>query len=87
MLREFFYTGIGAASLLRERVEEEVKKLEEKGKLGANDAKSLMESIEARGKEEDEKLKARLKELLKEAMDEIGIATKADIEALRKDLK
>lgn len=33
MLKELLYTGIGAVSVLKEKVEEEVKKLEEKENL------------------------------------------------------
>ncbi|MBE0497538.1 MAG: hypothetical protein IBX45_14075 [Campylobacterales bacterium] len=87
MLKDVLYTGIGAATLFKEHVEVELKKLEERGKLGASDAKSLLASLEARGKEEDEKIKTRLKTLLKEVIDEVGIATKADLETLKKDLK
>ena len=87
MLKDVLYTGIGAVTLLKEQVETELKKLEEKGKLGANDAKTFLESLEVKGKEEDEKIKARFKALLKEVIEEVGIATKADLEALKKELK
>lgn len=85
MLKEILYTGIGAASLLKERVEEEVKKLEENGKIKTDDAKSFLESIENKGKEEEEKAKEKLKEALREVMDELGLATKADIETLKEE--
>lgn len=52
MLKDLFYTGIGVAAVLKDKVEEEIKKLEEQGKLKATDAKSFLESIEGRGKEE-----------------------------------
>jgi hypothetical protein len=35
----------------------------------------------------DEKIKTRLKTLLKGVIYEVGIATKADLEALKKELK
>ena len=85
MLKELLYTGIGAAALLKERVEKEVEKLEEKGKLGKVDAKAFLDAIEARGKEEEEVFKSKLKDALKEVINELGLATKADIEALRKE--
>ena len=85
MLKELLYTGIGAATLLKEKVEKEVEKLEEKGKLGKADAKAFLEAIEERGKEEEEVLKTKLKDALREVIDELGLATKADIEALHKE--
>jgi len=87
MLQEIIYRGIGATALLKERVEEEIQKLEDKGKIKTDDAKSFLESIEQKGKEEDEKAKDKIKEMLKEIIDELGIATKADIAKLKEELK
>jgi polyhydroxyalkanoate synthesis regulator phasin len=86
MLKELLYTGIGAVSVLKEKVTEEVKKLEEKGKINTQDVKSFLDSIEEKGRVEDEKIKQKIKESLKEIIDELRLATKEDIEALRKDI-
>jgi len=87
MLKELLYTGIGATVLAKEKVEEELKKLQENGKIKTDDAKSFIESIEAKGKEEDEKIKEQLKNTLQEIVDELGLATKKDIEKLKQELK
>jgi len=86
MLDKLIYTGIGAASLFKEKVKEEIEKLEESGKIKTDDAKSFMESIETKGKEEEEHVKASIKESLKEIIAELDLATKADIEKLKEDL-
>lgn len=83
MIKEILYTGLGGALLLKERVEEEVEKLQEKGKLSKEDADTFIEKLKTRGEEEEEKLKVHIKEALKEVIDEMGLATKADIEALK----
>ena len=83
MIKELLYTGLGGAILLKERVEEEVEKLQEKGKLSKEDADKFIEKLKVRGEEEEEKLKAHIKDALKEVIDEMGLATKADIEALK----
>ncbi|MDD3494480.1 MAG: hypothetical protein PHU11_01115 [Dysgonamonadaceae bacterium] len=85
MIKEIIYTGLGGAVLLKERVDEEIKKLEEKGKLSKEDADKFLAKLQTRGEEEEEKLKSRIKEALKEVIDEMGLATKADIEALKKE--
>ena len=87
MLRELLYTGLGGAVLLKERVDEEIKKLEEKGKLSKEDADKFLEKLQTRGEEEEEKLKAKIKESLKEVIEEMGLARKTDIEALQETLK
>lgn len=86
MLKELLYTGIGTATLIKEKVAEEMKKLEESGKIKTDDAKSFLESIETKGKEEEERLKNAMKDALKEVIEELGLATKADIEKLKEDL-
>jgi polyhydroxyalkanoate synthesis regulator phasin len=87
MLKEILYTTIGATTILKEKVEEEVKKLEEKGKIKTDDAKSFLESLESKGKEEDEKMKQKLKETIKEIFDDLGVATKDDLEKLKEEMK
>lgn len=87
MLKELFFTGLGGAVLLKERVEQEIKTLEEKGKIKTEDAKSFLESLEQKGKEEDDKIKIKIKDILKEVLDEIGVATKEDIAKLKEELK
>jgi len=83
MIKEMLYTGLGGALLLKERVEEEIEKLQQKGKLSKEDADTFIEKLKTRGEEEEEKLKAHIKDALKEVIDEMGLATKADIEALK----
>lgn len=83
MIKEILYTGIGGALLLKERVEEEVEKLQEKGKLSKEDADTFIDKLKTRGEEEEEKLKTHIKEALKEVIDEMGLATKSDLEALK----
>lgn len=85
MIKELLYTGLGGALLLKERVDEEIKKLEEKGKLSKEDADDFIKKLQTRGEEEEEKLKTKIKEALKEVIQEMGLATKADIEALKKE--
>lgn len=87
MLKEILFTGLGGALLLKERVEEELKTLEEKGKIKTSDTKSFLESLEQKGKDEDERIKAKIKDMFKEVLDELGVATKADLEKLKEDLK
>lgn len=87
MLKELLYTGMGAAVLAKEKVEQELEKLEKEGKIKTDDAKNFLESIEKKGKEEDERIKEQFKKALKEVIDELGIATKDDLEKLEKNLK
>ena len=81
MIKELLHTGIGAGLLLKEKVEEEMKKLEDEGKIKSTDTKSFFESIENKGKEEEAKNKEELKSLLKDIIDDLGLATKDDLDS------
>lgn len=83
MIKELLYTGMGGALLLKEKVEEELKKLEEKGKISTTDTKSFLDSLKTKGADEEKRLKEELKSAIREVIEELGIATKQDIESLR----
>lgn len=86
MLKELLHVGIGSVMIVKEKIEEELKVLQEKGKINTDDAKSFLESVSKKGAEEDERLKAKIKDMLKEAIEELGVATKKDLEDLRSKL-
>lgn len=86
MFKEFLHVSLGSMVLVKEKIEEELKVLQEKGKINSSDAKSFIDSVTQKGEEEDAKIKAKIKEILKEVIDELGLATKADIEELRSKL-
>ena len=83
MLKELFYTGIGGALLIKERVEDELKRLEEKGKLSKQESESFLQNLKLKGEEEESRFKEEIKKAIKEVIDELGIATKEDIEELK----
>jgi len=87
MLHNLLYTGIGAAALMKEKVEKEMQKLQEEGKIKTSDAKSFLESIEQKGKDEEKRFKEELKSALKEVIEELGIATKEDLAKLKEECK
>jgi polyhydroxyalkanoate synthesis regulator phasin len=87
MLHNLLYTGIGAAALMKEKVEKEMQKLQEEGKIKTSDAKSFLESIEQKGKDEEKRFKEELKSALKEVIEELGLATKEDLAKLKEECK
>ncbi len=87
MLKDLFYIGLGGALLAKEKVEQELNELVEKGKLNKDEAQKLIDKAKAKGEEEQEAFKSKLKEAVKEVMDEMNLATKEDIEKLTKSDK
>ena len=85
-LEQLFYFGLGSALLAKEKLEQAGETA--KGTVEENErkAREFFDQAVAKGSEERSRLKDDVKELLKEAMDELGLATKADLEALREEL-
>jgi len=77
MLKDILYTGLGMGVVLKEKVEHEIKKLEEE---------EGVESLSSKGKEEEERIKELFKTSIKEVIDELGLATKEDIKKLKDSL-
>lgn len=87
MLRELILTTVGAGSLLREKIEDEVKILEKKGKIKKSDAKDFLKKLEKKGKLEDKRIKKELRGHLKELINELGLVTKKDLKKFKEELE
>jgi len=87
MLKDLIYIGLGGALLAKEKVENELNELVEKGKLNKEEAQKFIDKAKAKGEEEEKEFKAKLKEAIREVLDEMDLATKEDIEALKKEKK
>jgi len=87
MFKELLYFGVGSALLAKEKVEEELQKLVDKGKVSKDEVKKILEEAKKRGEEEEKRAKREMKRLIKEAIKELGLATKKDIEELKKLLE
>ena len=87
MLKDLIYIGLGGALLAKEKVEKELSELVEKGKLNKEDAQNFIDKAKGKGKEEEKEFKAHLKEVIKETLEEMDVATKEDIQTLIKEMK
>lgn len=85
--KDFVHMGAGALIIAKEKVEKELEGLVEKGKMSKQEMEGTMERFKERGAQEEEDLKSKIKEILQEALSEMNIATKQDIENLREELK
>ncbi len=87
MLKDLISIGLGGALLAKEKVEKELNELVEKGKLNKEEAQKFIDKAKVKGEEEEKELKTRLKEAIKEVLEEMDLATKKDIEALHQEKK
>ena len=87
MLKELIYTSLGASALIKNRVEQEIKILEKKGKIKKSDAKDFLKNMKRKGKLEDKRIKKELRGHLKELINELGLVTKKDLKRFKDELK
>ena len=87
MLKDLITIGLGGALLAKEKVEKELSELVDKGKLNKEDAQNFIDKSKVKGVEEEKEFKSHLKEVIKETLEEMGVATKEDIKKLIKEMK
>jgi len=85
-LEQLFYFGLGGALLAKEKIEQAGESTRSCKEESDRKAREFFDQAVAKGSEEREQVKSRVKELLKEAIDELGLATRADVEAVRAEL-
>lgn len=85
-LEQLFYFGLGSALMAKEKLEQAGESAKELKEENERKAREFFDQAVAKGSEEREQIKGSIKALLKEAIDELGLATKADLEALREEL-
>jgi len=85
-LEQLFYFGLGSALMAKEKLEQAGESAKELKEENERKAREFFDQAVAKGSEEREQIKGGIKALLKEAIDELGLATKADLEALREEL-
>jgi len=87
MFKEIVFTGIGASTLMREKIEKELKILEKKEKIKKDDLQDFLKSLEKKGKKEDKKIKREIKSMLKSLTNDLDLATKKDLRKLKNEIK
>ena len=86
-LEQLFYFGLGSALLAKEKIEKAGESARSFKEDSDYKAREFFDQVAAKGSEERQQLKGNIKELLQEAIEELGLATKADVDSLREELK
>ncbi len=71
-IKKAILAGVGAAALTKEKAEEALNDLVDKGKISANEAKETAKKIADDGKEEFEAASAKVQEKIDELLDKMG---------------
>jgi polyhydroxyalkanoate synthesis regulator phasin len=82
LLEKGFLAGIGLLSMTREKAQKVIEDLSQEGELQKNEVKEWVDQLSDRGEEERQALRKLVRDELKKVLDEMGLATKEDIQKL-----
>ena len=86
LIRKTVLAGVGAAVLTKEKVEESLNDLVEKGRISADEAKATAEKIAEKGKREFEAVSKDMQKGVSDLLDQIGVGQKDRLASLEKRL-
>jgi polyhydroxyalkanoate synthesis regulator phasin len=82
LLEKGLLAGMGLLSMTREKAEKIIDELSHEGEVQKGEVKQWVDQLSARGEEERQALRKVVRDEMKKVMDEMGIATKEDIQKL-----
>ncbi len=85
--KEFLYTLLGGALLLKDRFSDQFDEILKKGEESKEDIKSTASETFTKAYEQKDEIESELKNKIKSIVDELGLATKEDIQELKELIK
>lgn len=85
-IRNAVLLGLGGYQYAKEGITKLVGDLEKEGKMTPEEGKKLIDDIVKQGKNQSEKQYGNIKETIQNIVNEMGLATKKEVEELRKEL-
>lgn len=82
LLEKGFLAGLGLLSMTREKAQQVVEELTHEGELQKSEMKQWVDQLSDRGEEERQALRKLIRDEMKKVLDEVGFATKEDIQKL-----
>ena len=80
---DLLHIGLGAAFMAKEKIEAQLKDLEQLGTISKEELNRFMEEAQQRAQQEQDALDAKIKEKVAESVREMGLATKDDIAEIK----
>lgn len=80
MLKEMIYASIGLATITREKAEEVISELVKKGEMTQEEGKDVLGTLMKKAKEENEKLKQKIKEQVDSAVASLDTVTRTEFD-------
>ncbi|MDH3455104.1 MAG: hypothetical protein OEL80_08125 [Desulfuromonadales bacterium] len=85
-LEQLFYAALGGALAVKEKLESNSEELKSWQAKSEEHARSFFDEMVKRGEQEKDQFKGMLKDIVKEVVAEMNLATKDDLKKLKKEL-
>jgi len=77
-----FLAGVGLAAMTKDKIDEHIKELVEKGRLTEKEGREIAEDMLKKSKQAKEDLEKQVEKLVQQTLDTLNVASKEDIEKL-----
>jgi polyhydroxyalkanoate synthesis regulator phasin len=82
LLEKGFLAGIGLLSMTHDKAQKLIDELSKDGEVQKSEVKQWVDQLSNRGEEERQALRKLVRDEMKKVLDEMGLATKEDIQKL-----
>lgn len=86
-LKDLFYTGVGFASLAKEKVDSLVEDLRKQGKISKTDGERIVNDFVADTKKATDKFNKDVKDAVTEVLEKAAYATKKELDVIKKRIE
>ena len=81
-IHKMFLAGVGLAAMTKDKIEEHVKELVEKGKLTEKEGREIADDMLKKSKQAKEDLEKQVEKLVQQTLQTLQVASKEDVEKL-----
>lgn len=87
LIKKALLTGVGVASLTKDKIEDLAKELIDKGKMSEQEGEKLVQEMLSRAEESRETVKSQTETLVKNTVNKMQLARVEDIELLKAEIE
>ena len=87
LIKKVMFTGLGAASLTKEKIEEIGRDFIEQGKLSRQEGEKLVDELRAKAEESKQEIKKQIEERVEEILKKMNLARMSDLDELKRQVK
>ncbi|HOP46830.1 MAG TPA: phasin family protein [Desulfobacteraceae bacterium] len=87
LLKKTLMTGVGLAVITKDKIEELVKEIIEKGEISEQEGKELIEKLQKKSDQARKDLEEKIERIVQKTLEKMNIPTKKDITDLEERIK